>query len=814
MLLGLVAGANARTISPNEALQRVNSDSRLRSITNGLGQARLAYTEKTLDGEAALYVFNKGVNGGYMILSADDMAYPILGYGEGMAFPAENQSPALKWWLSEYARQIEYARENERYIDPLAKANDYNSWKSVPALLKTKWDQTAPYNDDCPKIGSVTAPTGCVATAMAQVMNYFKYPEAGNGRLVLSAGGKSYTMTLSEHPFDWANMLDNYVKGSYNDEQAAAVANLMKACGFSVGMAYGADASGAQSAKISVALKKYFDYDPNMTYASRMQFSASEWEKMVYESLSGGSPVIYGGQDPYSGGHSFVCDGYDKDGYFHFNWGWSGMSDGFYLLNALNPEALGTGGGSGGGFNFLQDGVFNIQKPTGKPVNPDETPMLTCDGGLMVYSVSGSQISLGLQGWYNLGWRNETNERLNLTLAGVFTKEGSTQEVGTASCSLANKYTVNLSAGTYYPYISDAGKYYFVIANVPTSLPDGTYKMTLCGRDANHPNDPWEPVIVPYGYPNYVMVTKTGSNISATSIEIPKAKLNSASIEGPLFYRRNVTLKASFTNPTDLELTIAPSLRLSNSKGVEQMFSGSILMTLQPGETVEKTWTVSLYNASGASAVSKATEFEMSIVNDMTTEKMGEFGTVTMEPNPGAATVKVTSIGIADCDTEQVTVGKTKYNIYRVNPNGFTFEMDLSITKGYFDSNVILGINRIIEGATAASQTTPVVDQVFSQNYKLYAGEVAEVRVPISFPEAEEGVIYVLDPRYYLTSSTKSLGSVRFWIGPDSAVDEINAEEEGKKEYYDMQGVRIVEPIPGQFVIEKTGNKYKKTVLK
>ncbi|MDE6296206.1 MAG: C10 family peptidase, partial [Muribaculaceae bacterium] len=563
ILAGLIGSAAcfATPLTPQQALDRASANGSKRIKSKSMTNLTPVYTAESESGVRGAYIFNIP-EGGFLILSADDLCYPVLGYSNEGAIDVNNLPVQLKSWLRGYCDQLEYVIDEGLDASVTAyKMTTRSDNPSIAPMLKTKWDQGAPYNDSCPEINGRHTYTGCVATSMAQVMNYFKYPEVGTGRVTVNVNGVNSSMTLSDYPFDWANMSDYYIAGKYTDAQAAAVATLMKACGYSVGMSYGLSASGAQSAKISVALKKYFNYDSGITYQSRIGYSASEWQQKIYASLAGGSPVIYGGQDPAEGGHSFVCDGYDKDGYFHFNWGWGGMADGYFTLNALNPEALGTGGGSGGGFNFMQHAVLNIKKPTGGTTESG-LAMLTAAGGLKVDNVSGSTIQLGLQGYYDPCWMNESDSQLNLALGGVFTQEGSTEVVAVGTATLAGKTNCTLGSGTYYPYVSSSGSYIRVSVNVPSSLPNGTYKMTLSGREANHPTWAYEPVITPYGYPNYVMVTKNGSKIEAQTIPVPKVEMTTAAIEGPLYYKRNVTIKATLVNISDFVLTCSPMIVL------------------------------------------------------------------------------------------------------------------------------------------------------------------------------------------------------------------------------------------------------------
>ena len=247
------------------------------------------------------------------------------------------------------------------------------------------------------------APTGCVATAMAQVMKYFNWPEKGAGTgKATDSSGKSYAMDLGV-TFSWNDMKAQYNEGNYTSPQASAVALLMKACGYAVGMKYGPSESGAGSVAIPSALVDNFGYDGGVRLCMRTYYGREEWEGMIYDNLAHVGPVLYTGTTNLGGGHAFVCDGYSTDGYFHFNWGWSGMYDGYYLLTALNPEGEGTGGFAGG-YNIGQEVVLGICRPTGEPVGLQPF-RLTLDKA-PTGEVEGSSLRMS-GGWYNAGQEAE-----------------------------------------------------------------------------------------------------------------------------------------------------------------------------------------------------------------------------------------------------------------------------------------------------------------------------------------------------------------------------------------------------------------------
>ena len=369
-------GAFAAPLTPDAALQRAQKESPAR-IRGGERSMSLAKTAVSKNTENLYYIFNQGTNRGFVIVSADDRLPALLGYSDKGTFSESNAPENFKWWISEYARQIEwyltegYKLENipgngEKVSKaPLYSKPERESRTAIPPLLPTTWDQGDPYNLNCPEIGGERTVTGCVATSQAQVMRYHKWPEGpGTGSHSYTWNSKTLSYDFSANTFDWENMLDAYGNVSATTAQKNAIANLMYACGVSVNMSYNvssAGGSGAYSLLQPYALKEYFGYDSKASFIMREYMSAAKWSDAIYHELQQKRPVLYSGSGT-NGGHSFVCDGYQGDEYFHFNWGWEGSSDGYFLLDALNPGSLGIGGGAGG-FNSNQGITIGIGKP-------------------------------------------------------------------------------------------------------------------------------------------------------------------------------------------------------------------------------------------------------------------------------------------------------------------------------------------------------------------------------------------------------------------------------------------------------------------
>ena len=340
--------ASARTISPDEALSAaLNTTTRLHRAP-AARRYTLSQTFNDRHGTPAVYLFS-GTDNAFLVTPADDCAgVTVLGYG------IQNLSSDIpcnmRAWLEEYARQIEWLRS---LPEDVARRQVYRGspqrHNPVAPLCKTQWDQNAPYNNECPEIKGQRSATGCVATAMAQIMKVHRYPETGLGTKThqWEQEGKKYTdfFDFGNTTFDWDNMLDTY-SGSYTPEQAKAVATLMHACGVAAEMSYNYDESGTCEYMAGYGMIKHLRYSPTMMQVKASWYTTQEWFEMIYGEVEAGRPVLYNGASKPEEGHAFICDGYASDGFFHINWGWGGMSDGYYLLTMLDPIEQGIGGGS------------------------------------------------------------------------------------------------------------------------------------------------------------------------------------------------------------------------------------------------------------------------------------------------------------------------------------------------------------------------------------------------------------------------------------------------------------------------------------
>lgn len=364
VITALTSGAlSARELAAEQAWDRVAGTQIKAQKMWGVSSIapKLVISVNLSDGQPAYYVFNTG--GNTVFTSADDIAAPILGYTESEVTDMNQIPPAMAYMLDTYAREIEWAKSNG--VQTVYSTNRANDWLEIAPLVTTKWDQDSPYNDLCPLKNGKQTYTGCVATAMAQAMGYYQYPSVGRGTVSYEWNQQTLSADLSESPILWSEILPVYSKEVPGTAaQRSAIASFMKDCGYALHMEYGGiedNGSSAQTYDIPHVLIDNYDYDKGVRHERHVFYSQSDWETLIYDELAALRPIVYSGQGE-NGGHAFICDGYQGEGLFHINWGWSGSSDGYFLLTALDPYSLGAGGGSGG-FNYDQQAVLGIHPP-------------------------------------------------------------------------------------------------------------------------------------------------------------------------------------------------------------------------------------------------------------------------------------------------------------------------------------------------------------------------------------------------------------------------------------------------------------------
>lgn len=329
------------------------------------------------------YVFNNGHNAGFIIMAGDDCAEEVLGYADNGTFDPNDIPDNMQAFLKGYVEEITAARARNLNADN-GEIEVEMTRKVVAPLIQTHWNQGDPYNQQCFTTSGEQAVTGCVATALAQVMYYHKWPQGSTSEIPAYSSFSALPATS----FDWDKMKPVYLNTGEDDETAeAAVAKLMHYCGQAVQMSYGEEASGAPSNYIPNALKNYFGYPNSPEFVSRNSFTTEEWDELIYNELKYGRPVLYGANTSGGSGHQFICDGYDGHGLYHINWGWGGLSDGYFRLQALRPSDQGAGGsGDYGGYSLNQDAIIGVSATEIVNTEEPEEPIII-NSGLETYEL-------------------------------------------------------------------------------------------------------------------------------------------------------------------------------------------------------------------------------------------------------------------------------------------------------------------------------------------------------------------------------------------------------------------------------------------
>lgn len=499
LAIAMSSAVQAEVLEPAEALGRALSQENapLKAPSGSAATSmKLTATFNANDGLPAAYMFTTGKEASdsspraFALVAADDVVPSmLLGYSD--AAPATNGinsiPPALHRLILDYAAEIELLRAAGAQSVPASRA-EADTREPILPMVTTHWNQNMPYNSKCPIVDETyRCVTGCVATAMAQVMNYHKWPKTAHGSssYILdihnpytgnSFLGLNLSMNFEGLQFDWDNMLDDYIYTKVSDDvlepkftaaQGDAVATLMKACGYAVEIGYGPYETYGYDINVLYALLKYFDYDKSVHILQRQYVRLADWEDAIYTNLMDYGPVYMSGQS--TGGHAFVIDGYSSDRFFHVNWGWGGTSDGYFRLTAMDPSQQGIGAATTTGYNYYQWAMLGIRPNTGNDKFP---PAVLCvPGGLNQWNTTINEYNvMSVNTHINNFEHYDAKGRLALWISEVSSLNGITVE-GDA---------FNLQAN-----YAQAGMNF----KLPTTLPEGTYFAYLLNSDDNYPED-------------------------------------------------------------------------------------------------------------------------------------------------------------------------------------------------------------------------------------------------------------------------------------------------------------------------------------
>lgn len=646
---GLIApGASARQLTVQEALAAAGGEIQ----TLGVGPVSTSRTFTLSQGDInTVYIVGTGGQG-YLVLSADDVAPAVLGYSDNGGFDPQNIPANMQEWINGYSDVIALAAERGGRVLQ-APANP--ALKDIAPMVKTRWNQGEPYNILCPMQtinGQVYRTyTGCVATALAQVLKTYEYPTQGFGTNSYTWNNQTLSFDFGNTTFDWANMTDIYNSNSTIEEEDA-VAELMYACGIASYMNYSAGGSGAAGVNAAVGLVNYFGYDPTVQYLMRDYYPLPVWSTMIHEELSKGHPIYYDGANA-SVGHAFVLDGYrSADGFFHVNWGWGGMSDGYFSIVTLDPDAQGIGGSTEGYFSG-QSGIFNL-KPAEEGSN-EIAPVFYCQGlntETRTYTRD-QDVEIGSEngGFFNYSLGDMTVKfGLKLT-ASNGTTEYSWWSYGNYELGYGYGFRIFDIKGSDFPNVS------------------GEYMAEPCVQAGNNVYE----IPCPAGMSSKLKVTIDGNNITVAPVPVQRHLTASGFDALTPFYRNRLAI---------VELTVANSgdeyygsidARLYDSSN-KMINLGTTIVDLLDGESQ----TVSFSGSLPFGVKLGAGELKFFDDNG---EQIGESYSVNIEKAPSGDPVLTISNVMAPCAVSGLG---TEQNPYVVNADNVEITANVSNASGYF----------------------------------------------------------------------------------------------------------------------------------
>ncbi len=528
-------------------------------------------------------------------------------------------------------------------------------------------------------------------------MRYHSWPAKGTGSNSYSWNSGTLSLDFSTVEFDWANMLNTYGSDA-TAAQEKAVATLMYAAGISVSMDYTPSESGAAAVVVPAAMVNYFNYDKGIRYMARDYYGLQDWEDIVYNQLVEYGPVQYSGQSN-SGGHSFVCDGYSTDGYFHINWGWGGMSDGYFLLTALNPESQGIGG-STSGYNFNQSIVANVSTPkTGSQMYPN----LMFDGNFTVRQQSatpGSEIEI-------------SGPVYNFSIGNLS---------GTPGIKItASDGTVTYAAGTSFsdmPALHGLSGYEVTL---PSQIADGTYTLTPAFLTTAKT---WQDIPVKISDISSVTMTVSGGTCYFSDGSTPTIEVSGITASTPFYFGSKFMINATLTNSSEEEFYGTIAAAFVDDSGNLTMTGEEYPVDLQAGESMPMEYFSTL--STPVSGYSPQTgEYTLYFINTATYQPVSEGMTVTVNAKVSTS-ISVTDLHLKDRVTTDV------------DKNNLNFEATVNCSAGYFGGTLTVAIFPYDTSGGSVSS----VDALSSEPLFIQAGESGTMTATGSFPTGEAGKTY------------------------------------------------------------------------
>ena len=765
MGLAMIAGnARAELISENQAKDIATgfmASHKMMSTNLEMARRGPQLNASTTGDQAAYYVFNAN-RGGYIIVAGDDRAPAVLGYSDHGSFDEAQVPEAMQELLESYVLQIEALTQGAKA------APQFSAGSAIRPLLSSAWSQNAPYNTLLPSINGSHCPAGCVATAMAQVLYYWKWPTRPTKTIPqYTSADQGFVMpALSPVNFGWNIMHDTYQTTDTTSASALAAATLTLYCAQSVEMNFKANSSAATTTRIPLALSEYFGYKASVHSLNRVNYTTQEWADAIYSELAANRPVIYSGSKK-SSGHAFICDGYDGNGLFHINWGWSGQSNGYFVLNVLNPDIQGTGSATGAyGYIYSQSIIVGIEPGEDVFGGIELTSAnVTLDSYTSTRTASNYAFSATVSGRFY----NYTSQVIAVNFGwGLYQGE-------TLKSVLYNAYNTSLRPGSYLSSNSRP-------LSFGKDITSGTYRIVPIYSEYGANN--WQPCVG--ADRNYIEVTINGNTCTFMghgTAGQSNYTVNSIRFEGNMHNGRPVDIIMNLTNNGEssnqlLHMFVNNTFTASSFVGLEKSETGDIPFRYLPSAAGTYTLTFS-FNEDGSNPIAT----RQLTINAMPTANL-------------SGSIQV--LNITDANNKIVT-SKTFSILVTITNNGTTqYDEDISVKlfKNTHDNsgNTVQAKNQhlvLAPGATTTMQfdMDNVIDgwRYFAYAYYYSAGTQTTIKgtttYTVVFPDEPEyvlgdvnddGSVNISDVTSlidYLLNSATSINTLAADLNGDGAVN-------------------------------------------
>lgn len=602
--------------------------------------------------KASYYVFNADrQRGGFVIVAGDDRAPMVLGYSDSGVFDADNVPLALQELLDSYASQIEAM---DKVSSPML--ND-TPREAIAPMLTTEWGQSAPYSTRLPIISGAHAMTGAGTVAMAQIMNHFQWPERPTSTIpAYVTSSLSISMpALPVSDFEWDLMQNCYLNTDTASMNAAAVAKVMLYCAQAQALNFKANSTSTNIMIIPQVMSTYFGYQPSMRLLNRQNYSTAEWEDIIYNEIAAQRPVIYCGNKG-SNSQTFVCDGCDNQGLFHVNWGLNGQYDGYYRLNVMNIDQMGTGSSSWTyGFVESQMAIVGIEPGS---TNPSEFEMTSTQVTLHSYVPTRSDEDF-FQATVSGRFYNLTTQVMAADFGwGLFKGD-------TVLVNISGAYVKSLAPGSYMNHSERLLKFGY-------GLTSGTYRIMQMYSRRNAYD--WHPCVG--ADKNYIEVVIRGDSCFLThhgNSSMTDVTVNSIATQGNMHPNRPVDITVNLTNGGE-SLYNMLYMRVNGSQSSRGIVSAA------QGESVDVNFR---YMPTAAGDYGLSFSFNEDGSNPIATD------TIHVEAMPAASlSATVEMLNVTNADQNVITDDKLRMRLAVTNNGATAYDEDISVGlfKLYHDS--------------------------------------------------------------------------------------------------------------------------------